>query len=311
MEKLIIFDNFIKKFKSNKVGPISFQIEQGKIVGLLGTSGSGKTVILNALLGIIKKYKGKITINNIKRKSRSYHKANRMIGYYTQMDFALHDISAYNFLKDSCLIMGVKKSKIKEKVKYWMEYFDVWNHRNKKVKDFSWGMKNRINLILCFIKDPEVIIMDEPGANLDSYWRNKVKNLLVEFKKQGKTVIITVHNIDEISDIIDEYIILESGQKIFEGTKETLNIYSKYKLFIKDLFDVEKFRDFLLQENIKSFKYDRDENSLVIAAKNYRQINYLFLYLIKNNLPLINLVKLPINMESIHKALENQNIEVK
>ncbi|WP_342259161.1 ABC transporter ATP-binding protein [Spiroplasma endosymbiont of Dioctria linearis] len=306
MEKLIVFDNFLKKFKSNKIGPISFQIEKGKICGLLGTSGSGKTVILNSLLGIIKKYKGSILIDKLKRKSRKYHKSNRRIGYYTQMDFALHDISAYNFLKDSCMIMGVKKKKIKEKVKYWMQYFDVWEHRNKKLKDYSWGMKNRMNLIICFIKDPEIIIMDEPGANLDSYWRNKVKNLLIEFKKQGRTVIITVHNIDEISDIIDEYIILENGKKIFEGTKEQLNIYPKYKIYIKDNFNVQEFRKYLLQENIVSFKYDQNENSLVIAAQTYRQINYLFLYLIKKNLPLKNLVKLPINMESIHKALENR-----
>ncbi len=164
-----------------------------------------------------------------------------------------------------------------------------------------------MNLILCFIKDPEIIIMDEPGANLDSYWRNKVKNLLIDYKKQGKTVIITVHNIDEISDIIDNYIILENGKKIFEGSKLSLGIYSKYKIFIKDIFDVQSFRNYLLQENILSFKFDADENSLVIAAQTYRQINYLFLYLIKNNLPLVNLIKLPINMESIHKALESQD----
>ncbi|WP_342275111.1 ABC transporter ATP-binding protein [Spiroplasma endosymbiont of Cantharis lateralis] len=309
MKNLIVFDKFIKKFKSNAIGPISFQIGKGRISGLLGTSGSGKTVLLNSLLGIIKKYKGKITIDNIKRKSPKYHKSNRVIGYYTQMDFALHDISAYNFLKDSCMIMGVKNNKVNEKVKYWMQYFDVWEHRKKKVKDFSWGMKNRMNLILCFIKDPEIIIMDEPGANLDSYWRNKVKNLLIEFKNQGKTIIITVHNIDEISDIIDDYVILENGKKIFEGSTDELSLYPKYKIFIKDFFDVEAFRKYLLQENIRSFKYDEVENSLVIAAQTYRQINYLFLYLIKNNLPLVNLVKLPINMESIHKALENRDIK--
>ncbi|WP_342259124.1 hypothetical protein [Spiroplasma endosymbiont of Dioctria linearis] len=99
---------------------------------------------------------------------------------------------------------------------------------------------------------------------------------------------------------------MESGKKIFEGSKEQLNIYPKYKIYIKDLFDVQEFRNYLLQENIISFKYDQNENSLVIAAQTYRQINYLFLYLIKKNLPLINLVKLPINMESIHKALESR-----
>ncbi|WP_342275114.1 hypothetical protein [Spiroplasma endosymbiont of Cantharis lateralis] len=84
---------------------------------------------------------------------------------------------------------------------------------------------------------------------------------------------------------------------------------SKYKIFIKDIFDVQSFKNYLLQENILSFKFDAYEKSLVIAVQTYRQINYLFLYLIKNNLPLVNLVKLPINMESIHKALENRDIK--
>ncbi|WP_339030780.1 hypothetical protein [Spiroplasma endosymbiont of Cantharis nigra] len=102
------------------------------------------------------------------------------------MDFSLYDISAFNFLKDTELVMGIKKSKINKKVKYCMQYFDIWDNKKKKRKDFSWVMKNRMNLILWFIKYPEIIIMDEPGVNLDSYWRNKVENLLIDYSKQEK-----------------------------------------------------------------------------------------------------------------------------
>ncbi len=87
MENLITFNKYLKKFKTNKVGLISFDIHKSKITAILGSSGSGKTVILNSLLGIIKKYKGKITTNNINRKSHSDHKLNCVIVYYTQMDF--------------------------------------------------------------------------------------------------------------------------------------------------------------------------------------------------------------------------------
>ncbi|WP_339033471.1 ATP-binding cassette domain-containing protein [Spiroplasma endosymbiont of Cantharis rufa] len=304
MEEIIKFDNYIKKYKKKVIGPLNCSIKKARITALLGSSGSGKTVILNSLLGIIKEFKGNIEIENISRKAGKYYLENKNIGYYTQMDFSLYVVSAYKFLLDICIMMGISKKESIIKIEYWMKYFDIWESKDKSIKSFSWGMKNRMNLILCFIKDPEIIILDEPGANLDSYWRNKIKILLVEAKKAGKTVVITVHNIDEIADIIDDFVIIDDGKNIFNGSTQELNVYSKYKIYINEKFSEKDFRSFLGDLNIKTFKYDIDENSLVVAIENFKQINYLFLYLIKNNLPLKNLVKLPINMESIYKALE-------
>ncbi|ALD66553.1 ATP-binding cassette domain-containing protein [Spiroplasma cantharicola] len=308
MEDIIQFDNYLKKFKKKLIGPLNCSIKKARITALLGSSGSGKTVILNSLLGMIKNFNGKILVEGINRKSLKYFKVNKKIGYYTQMDFSLYNVSAYKFLLDISIMMGLNKKNVRMKIENWMKYFDLWEARNKSIKSFSWGMKNRMNLILCFIKDPEIIIMDEPGANLDSYWRNKIKNLLIEYKKQNKTVIITVHNIDEIADIIDDYIIIDNGENVFNGSAEELDIYAKYKVYINERFNHKNFRFFLSEYGIKAFKFDRDENSLVVAIENFKQINFLFLYLIKNNLPLKNLVKLPINMESIHKALESKKL---
>ncbi|WP_342259092.1 ABC transporter ATP-binding protein [Spiroplasma endosymbiont of Dioctria linearis] len=304
MEEIIKFDNYTKKYKKKIIGPLNCSIKKARITALLGSSGSGKTVILNSLLGIIKDFKGKIEIESSSRKSEKYYLVNKKIGYYTQMDFSLYVVSSYKFLLDICIMMGIEKKESIKKIEYWMKYFDIWEAKDKSIRSFSWGMKNRMNLILCFIKDPEIIILDEPGANLDSYWRNKIKTLLIDAKKAGKTVVITVHNIDEIADIIDDFIIIDDGKNIFNGSTKELNVYAKYKLYVNEKFDEKDFRLFLNDLNIKTFKYDIDENSLVVAIENFKQINYLFLYLIKNNLPLKNLVKLPINMESIYKALE-------
>ncbi|WP_339030606.1 ABC transporter ATP-binding protein [Spiroplasma endosymbiont of Cantharis nigra] len=304
---IIKFDNFLKKFKKSAIGPINFEIKQNRIVAFLGSSGSGKTVILNSLIGATKKYSGDIFIDKHNRKKIGNHILNKQIGIYIQMDFSLYDMKAYNFLKTMASIYGVKKELINEKVKYWMEYFSLWESKDKSLRNFSWGMKNRINFILCFLKDPNIIIMDEPGANLDSIWRNKVKNLLIKFKNEGKTIIFTVHNIDEMTDIIDDYIIIERGKLIFLGSKEELNIYNKYKVFLDSEFEVEELRSFLNKRNIKSFKFDLQENSIVIATNNTKEINWLFLFFLKKNIPIKNLVKLPVNMESIHKALESKN----
>ncbi|WP_157806942.1 ATP-binding cassette domain-containing protein [Spiroplasma floricola] len=305
MNDLIIFKNFVKKFKAKKIGPVNCSIERSKITAILGPSGSGKSVILNSILGIIKRFSGDISIDNISRKKGNYYTINRKIGYYTQMDFSLYEISCYKFLFDICITMGISKKDSIQRIEHWLKYFELWESKDKKIKSFSWGMKNRVNLILCFIKDPDILILDEPGANLDSLWRNKIKTLLMECKKNKKTVIITVHNIDEIVDIVDDLIIIDNGECVFNGKKSSLNIYEKYKVYIKNTFDLETFKVFLKEKNIKIFKYDEFENSIIVAFDTYQQINFLFLYLVKNKLPLKNIVRLPINIESIQKALKN------
>ncbi|ALD66093.1 ATP-binding cassette domain-containing protein [Spiroplasma cantharicola] len=308
-QDLIEFSKFSKKFHKNQIGELSFTVKPNRVTAVIGRSGSGKSVILNSLIGAIKNYKGTIKLNNRDRKKRDSYKDNSSIGFYTQMDFSLYDISAYKFLQIICPSFGINKKDLNSKIEQWMKFFDIWDSKDKSLKNYSWGMKNRMNLILCFIKDPKIIILDEPGANLDSIWRNKVKNLLIKEKKEGKTIIITVHNIDEIADIIDDYLIIDAGKIIFYGSSEELNIYTKYKIFFFENINHQKLRNFLNENKIKSFKYDEEEKSLVFATNNAKEINWIFLYLLKEGIPIFNLIKLNINMDSIFKAIENKQIK--
>ncbi|WP_342275156.1 ABC transporter ATP-binding protein [Spiroplasma endosymbiont of Cantharis lateralis] len=305
-QNFIEINNYIKKFKKNSIGEISFGINKGEVTALLGTSGSGKSVLINSIIGCNKKYSGVIKINGSNISIKKGYQENKRIGFYTQIDFSLQNISLNNYLKNICLIMGLKKEYIKSQIEYWVNFFGLEDSIEKKVKDFSWGMKNRVNLILTFLKDPEIIILDEPGANLDSYWRNKIKNLLIKFKQEGKTIIITAHNIDEINEIIDNYLVIDSGKLIFSGSKEELNVYNKYKLFLQDRFDNSDFREFLKTKEIKSFKFNESENSIIFATNQLKEINWIFVYFISKSILILNLVKLPINMESVHKAIEDK-----
>ncbi|WP_339033701.1 ABC transporter ATP-binding protein [Spiroplasma endosymbiont of Cantharis rufa] len=308
-ENIIEINNYIKKFKKNSIGEITFSINKGEVTALLGISGSGKSVLINSIIGCNKKYSGVIKINNSNISIKKGYQENKKIGFYTQIDFSLQNISLNKYLKNMCLIMGIKKEFIKSQIEYWVNFFGLEDSIEKKVKDFSWGMKNRVNLILTFLKNPEIIILDEPGANLDSYWRNKIKNLLIKFKQEGRTIIITAHNIDEINEIIDNYLVIDSGKLIFSGTKEELNVYNKYKLFLQDRFDNTDFREFLKTKKIRSFKFNESENSIIFATNYLKEINWIFVYFISKSVLILNLVKLPINMESVHKAIEDKEIK--
>ncbi|AOG60082.1 ABC transporter ATP-binding protein [Spiroplasma helicoides] len=305
-EGIIEFNNYIKKFRTTVVGPLNFSFEKGKTVALLGASGSGKSVVIKSIIGAITRYKGQIKVCGFSKKKWNSYKANKFISFYTQMEFSLCDMTLMTYLKNMCIVLGVRKKDIKEKINYWLDFFDLKKDANKKVKNFSWGMQNRLSLIICGIKDAEVVILDEPGANLDSGWRNKMRNLLIKYKEMGKTILITSHNIDEINDLIDYYVILEDGTQVFAGSKLDLNMYTKYKIYFYEDFDYEPFQEFLRSKNIKVFEYDKLEKSIVFATNTTKEINWIFLYLIKVSTPIQNLVKLPVNMDSIYKALKDK-----
>ncbi|AKX34022.1 ABC transporter ATP-binding protein [Spiroplasma litorale] len=307
MENVVEFRNYVKKFKSTKIGPINFEIKKGTTTAILGASGSGKSVVIKTIIGAISNFDGDVFVSGFSKKKRKAHLANKEISFYTQMDFSLYEMNVVTYLKNMCIVLGIDKKSINQKVDYWLDFFDLKKDAHKKIKNFSWGMQNRLSLILSLIKDTEIIILDEPGANLDSSWRNKMRNLLIDYKNRNRTVIITSHNIDEINDLIDFYVVLEKGKLVFKGTKLDLNMYAKYKMYFYERFDYESFQKFLSGKNIKAFKYDELENSIVFATNSTKEINWIFLYLIKETTPILNLIKLPVNMDSIYKALEDNN----
>ncbi|QGS52223.1 ABC transporter ATP-binding protein [Spiroplasma tabanidicola] len=310
------FKNYIKKFKKNAIGPLNFQIKKGKITAILGASGSGKSVAIKTMIGAITNFSGDVNICGYSKKKRNSHLANKNVSFYTQMDFSLYEMNVVTYLQNMCIVLGVDKKVVNEKIDFWLDFFDLKKDAKKKIKNFSWGMQNRLSLIICAIKDADILVLDEPGANLDSSWRNKMRNLLVDYKNNNKTILITSHNIDEINDLIDDYIILEDGKQVFNGSKEQLNMYSKYKIYFYGSFNYNGFKEFLIKKNISVFKYDEKENSVVFGTKSTKEINWIFLFLLKEETPVLNLVRLPINMESIYKAIdggkktkEKQNLE--
>ncbi|QBQ08008.1 ABC transporter ATP-binding protein [Spiroplasma gladiatoris] len=305
---VIEFKNYEKKFKKGKIGPLDFNIEKGKITAILGSSGSGKSVAIKTMIGAISKFSGEVKVCGYSKKKRNAHLANKFISFYTQMDFSLYEMNVVTYLKNMSIVLGIKSSQRDEIIDYWLEFFDLKKDKDKQIKNFSWGMQNRLSLIICAMKNSDIFVLDEPGANLDSAWRNKLKNLLIDYKKKGKTILFTSHNIDEVNDLIDYYVILgENGNQMFKGSKEELDLYSKYKLYFCEDFDYEGLKTFLNSKNIKVFKHDKIENSIVFATRSTKEINWVFLYLIKETSPVQNLVRLPINMNSIYKAIEGKD----
>lgn len=310
---MIRFKNYVKEYKNFKLGPIDVEIERGKTTAVLGVSGSGKSLLINSIIGGIKKFRGDLMIDEKSRRRRGSYQLNSLISFYTQLDFSLYELSGFQLLRTMAIVLNIPKREIDESVKYWMEYFALWHARDVKVRDYSWGMKNRLNLIICFLKRAEIIIMDEPGSNLDSKWRKKVSMLISDLKANKKTVILTSHNIDEVVELIDNYIIIDGGKVLFQGSAEQLNVYKKYKLYANEPFDIEKVEEFMKSRNLKLFKYYEEDNAILFSVNNLIDINWVFLFFVKQGVPVSNIEKVPVNMEAIFKAVAdsyNQNSDM-
>ena len=206
---MITVKNVTKKYgKFKAVDNISFEVNDGEIIGLLGPNGAGKSTTMNILTGFIEPTQGEVIINgyNISKKPK---KAKKCIGYMPEGVPLYKDMTVKEFITYMAELKGVKKENIKESVEQAMQ--DTWLQNVKKVliKNLSKGYKQRVSMAGALVGNPEIIILDEPTVGLDPKQIIEIRNLI---KKLGKnhTLIISSHILSEISQICEKVIIINN-----------------------------------------------------------------------------------------------------
>ncbi|WP_028975443.1 ABC transporter ATP-binding protein [Spirochaeta cellobiosiphila] len=177
---------------------INFQIEQGEIFSLLGPSGAGKSTTLKILIGILDKYRGTVQVDkwDLAHKNRSYYDKIGVSFEFPNLYLKLTALENLRFF--ASLYHDVKPS-----FDQLLDQVGLYEYRNKRVEDYSKGMKMRLNFCRALINDPDVLFLDEPVSGLDPVNARKVKDIIQNLKSQGKTIFLTTHNMtiaDELSD---------------------------------------------------------------------------------------------------------------
>ena len=211
-------ENLSKKYhKVEAVKNVSFSVENGNITILLGPNGAGKSTIIKSIAGLLK-YTGSIEINDFPNKSIE---AKRCFSYVPETP-ALYDLLTVeehiNFIAKA---YGIED--YMEKAGILLERFDMLDKKEKLGKELSKGMQQKISIICGLITDPELILFDEPMIGLDPKAIKELKSIFLELKSQGKSIIISTHIIDSITDIWDNALIMKDGEIIFEGNKGELS----------------------------------------------------------------------------------------
>ena len=218
---MIEITNVTKKYGNfTAVDDISFNIQNGEIIGFLGPNGAGKSTTMNMITGYIEPTEGTITVNgyDIQKKPQ---KAKKQIGYMPEGVPLYQDLTVKEFVTYMAELKGVPKKERKEKVEKALEDTGLIDVKNKLTRNLSRGYKQRVSMAGALVSNPKVIILDEPTVGLDPKQVTEIRALIKNLGKEH-TVILSSHILSEVSQICNRVIIINKGKIIAIDTPENL-----------------------------------------------------------------------------------------
>ena len=200
---------------------VDFSIIKGEFFGLLGPNGAGKSTLMNCIIGYLKPDGGTILFNskNISELNLNYR---LNIGYVPQEIALYEEFSALQNLKLFGSFYNLSKTKLSKRISDVLKLVQLEDRKNDVVKNFSGGMKRRLNLAVSILHDPELILCDEPTVGVDPQSRNAIFEMLNELNKEGKTILYTTHYMEEAERLCNRLAIIDYGKIIAEGTLSDL-----------------------------------------------------------------------------------------
>lgn len=218
---MIQVENIIKKYGSfTAVNNISFEIEEGEIVGFLGPNGAGKSTTMNMITGFIEPTSGRIIVDgyDISKKPK---KAKKQIGYMPEGVPLYSELTVKEFVTYMAELKGVEPKEKKQMVQKALEETGLIDVQNKLTRNLSRGYKQRVSMAGALVSNPKVIILDEPTVGLDPKQVTEIRALIKNLGKDH-TVILSSHILSEVSQICNRVIIINKGEIVAIDTPENL-----------------------------------------------------------------------------------------
>lgn len=247
---MILAENLKKSYEGREaLKGIDLDIKDGEFYGLLGPNGAGKTTTISILGSILKSDSGKVIIGNYDLAVQP-KEIKKMIGVVPQEIALYNDLSAMENLMFWGRIYRVPARELKDRANQLLEILGLTERKNDPVKDYSGGMKRRINIASSLLHQPKVLFMDEPTVGIDPQSRNLIFEVVEKLHREGMTIVYTTHYMEEAERLCDRIGIIDDGRIIAEGTLDQLKNSSKIKEIIAITFlnlgnnGVEEIRSF-------------------------------------------------------------------
>lgn len=246
------------------VDDISFEINDGEIVGYIGANGAGKSTTIKMMTGILTPSSGRIIVDGVipyENREKNAKNIGVVFGQKTQLWWDLPVSETFPLLKD---IYGVSDEDYEERMNYFKEILGLDEFFLSPVRTLSLGQRMRADLAAALIHNPKIIYLDEPTIGLDVVVKESVRKAIKDInEKYGTTIILTTHDLNDIEELCNRIIIIDSGKKIYdgelEGVKEQFGYLTTIEIQLKDKSNIEKinfarFKDDDFKLNMKESK---------------------------------------------------------
>jgi ABC-2 type transport system ATP-binding protein len=205
---------------------ISLEINAGEVIGYIGPNGAGKSTTIKILTGIIPDFEGDVRVLGFDVRKEAME-VKRRIGYIPE-NAALYDtLTPLEYLHFVGQLYKMNRGHVEKKTKKLLEIFELGAHADERMVTFSKGMRQKVLLIAGLLHNPSVIFLDEPLTGLDANAVILVKEILIQLKKNGKTIFYSSHIMDVVEKISDRIMIINKGELIANGTFADLNARAK------------------------------------------------------------------------------------
>ena len=274
----------IKKVVDN----VSFSVENGKILGVLGKNGAGKSTTFRMILNILEPDEGEVLYNGEKIDSKVSDK----IGYLPEVGSLIDSYTVY----EQCMYYGKMKSMSEEQIKKNMfdllERFSIVEYANMKIKELSKGNKQKIQFIISILHDPDLIILDEPFSGLDPVSVEYFKNVILELKEKGKTIIFSSHVMSQVEMLCEDVLIIDKGKVILNcNLNDIKQEYSSKTLDITGKISTPVLNQIAIFGKIE----EKGNNRYIVKLANKERINDVFRLLYSSEITKFSVLNVSLN----------------
>ncbi len=262
-------ENVTKKYGDLvAVNNLSFEVNDGEIFGLLGLNGAGKTTTFRMILGLLDDYTGSITIDG----EKINYDITDKIGFLTEERSLLTKLT----VREQLIYYGVLKSMdeetIDKKIDYWLKKFEISDYKNKKIKELSKGNQQKIQFISAIMNEPKLLILDEPFSGLDPINVELFKNIILDLKEKGTSIIFSSHRMEHVELFCEKLVVLVKGKSVINGYLSSIK-----KDYKKKLIKVVGNIDVDIVENLKGvINVELVNNEYVISIEDDSYVNIIF-----------------------------------
>lgn len=212
MSTILKITNLVKYYSSDEpvIKRLSLEVKKGEVFGFIGPNGAGKSTTIKCITGILPFEEGEITINNLDILQEPLD-AKRSFGYVADNQAVYEEMTGREFVEFIASVYGLKEN-FKHLFEELVKRFNMNHAIDQYISNYSHGMKQKVCIIASLIHEPDLWILDEPLTGLDISSAMQLKNTIIDYKKKGKSVLLTSHNIDSVEKLCDRVAIIIKGE---------------------------------------------------------------------------------------------------